>query len=253
MRYIIILITLVSAILAGYFFWAEPEGADIPLLSPLRSPYKIEASVEEDLLASEFDKTIYENFSKSKSTQPKVNLAPDPEDPIVLDDSENGGDVFAIGAKDNQNHSENIAPMKVLETKGDLAPRAQKSESQDNSIWDISNDDQSHSVKAKNLNITNLKDNKILPPKKKGDKIHHFIQLGIFRSEHDAKKEWTKIKAENKKLVGSHEFKIKRVRKNDGFYYEALLGPFNEFKSAKFLCGKIVLKKQKCIVVKRNL
>ena len=254
---------------AIYFLWPRNINSEIPTLSPLKKPYKVAARVEEDLLNHDHNnKTIYENFSKTPKNAAKIMLAPDPEDPIELQHHEDSG-VFASSETQEQvseipsrklEKDRQILMSQVSENVLETAAKEKSLHAQDKpggetSVWDVESANAAEVKTRKvghNLNITTIKQVDIRPKTGSRKKLSYYIQLGVYRSQGDAKKEWTKIKSGNKKLVGSLDSKVKKIKKPNGVYYELLAGPYNEFKPAKYICAKISLKSQKCIVVRKN-
>ncbi|MDX1916602.1 MAG: SPOR domain-containing protein [Rickettsiaceae bacterium] len=257
---------LLSLILAGvYFLPSVNNNNEIPVLIPPKGHYKIQAKIEEDLLNYDNNRTIYENFSKKPKNIGAIMLAPDPEAPMEL--SENlENDIFALQNSspiDKLPLTQNIvsAPRdestNVTNDVRDAENNKQQTNLEAKSIWDIEEKGQeeikNQANKDNNLNITHIQQVDITPKNLLKTKLSYYIQLGVYRSSDEAQKQWTKTKLNHKKLLGSMNPQIKKIKKPTGVYYELLAGPYKEFKPAKYICTKISLKNQKCIVVRKNL
>jgi hypothetical protein len=231
-----ILFFIALVLLGGgaYYYLDNIAPSEVVTISPIKYPYKIKAPQEESLFSKESEKLVYQNFEQVKDKKKsEVNILPEPEAPISLSKENSQGEIFDI--PESQAHS---------------TQDVNKSES----IWDLADDSDQNNVKIeKTLKITSLKDKnhkKEVKEEKKKKNIF-YSQLGYFRSDKLARQEWAKIKQANKKHLSKSNPTIKKVKKkNGGYHFELLVGPYDEFKSSKYLCKKITLKNQNCIVVK---
>lgn len=246
LKYVVIL--LLATISAGvylYFdYYSDPE---IIVISPSKYPYKIKAQAQESLLSKDTNQLIYQNFEKNTGKASKVNMVPDPEAPILLTKPQENEGVFALG--------DNNAPV-------------DDQKQSDRSLWDNidnskikpnSSSAQISTPQMESQKETSLKITKLTQEKSK-EKIHKtiaktpqsfYLQLGYYRSDSVAKEEWRKIQMSNKKHLANFAPIIKKSKKKtSGYHVQLLIGPYKEFQSAKYLCRKITLKNQKCIVIK---
>lgn len=214
--------------------------AEIPVLSPLKSPYKVKASSDEVLLKG-LDKIIYENFAKNSNKNTKVNLTEEPESPVALNLETSFNDIFEIGEKSS---------IKEIPASGS---KNNTSTASPESVWDNIEEGSNSSKQEKNLHVTSVKDKKILKQALKKEYPKYYSSLGYYRSSQDANKIWSLVKSSNKKLLAGYEPKIIKTKKDNSFYYELLVGPYDEFKIAKSMCKKIIFKNQKCMVSKKEV
>lgn len=213
--------------------------AEIPVLSPLKSPYKVKASSDEVLLKG-LDKIIYENFAKNSNKNTKVNLTEEPESPVALNLETSFNDIFEIGEKSSLKEIPSSRSNKLTNTGLEA-------------IWDNLEEGSNSSKQEKNLHVTTVKDKKISKQVLKKEQPKYYSSIGYYRSSQDANKIWLAVKSSNKKLLSSYEPKIVKTKKDNSFYYELLIGPYDEFKIAKSMCKKIILKNQKCMVSKKEV
>ncbi len=264
-RIILIAIFTIFVVSSTYWFYSSSKVTEVPTLAPSKNPYKIPAQADEDLLSLDSNNAFYDSFTKNKKNIPtQISLSPEPEDPIALVQEAEIDNVFSSGNLDdvemkktnNMGKEEEPGLNLTIQQKDAHTEQSSIPQIQGGSVWDIKENVgtiDAEQKKTQNLNVTTVKQLNITPQKNKKDKIGYFMQLGIYRSEVEAKKEWAKIKFNNKKLIGLREPKIKKVKKSNALYYELLAGPYEQFKSAKYACNKIILKKQKCIVARDNL
>jgi hypothetical protein len=229
---ILIFTVFLLAISGGYYLYETIYDNEIVVISPIKYPYKRPALQQESLFAKDSEKLIYQNFDHSISKKNvEVKMLPEPEAPIIL------------------------KKPKPLEDGQDIKKESSDEEAIKGSIWEVADSEIENKDKLeKTLKITNIKDVQKKEGKKTSIKksVQYFSQLGYFRSEKSAKEEWAKIKNRNKKHMAKLYPTINKLKKrNDGYHFELLAGPYNEFKSAKYLCKKISLKTQNCIVVKK--
>lgn len=256
-----VLFTIIAAILVAiaalYFLLFDEESGEIPTLYPLVANYKTAANSQQDLLSSENEGNIYENFTAPNSKKAKlIKLLPEPEAPILLQqNSELSHDIFS---------DELVIAHAPNDAVSHKAQKIITKEQGEDSIWENIEEatgkldlgqpeaEKSQILEVKALKVTSLSEKKQVP-RIFNQKIQtsFYVQLAYSRSQSELISQWNKIKNNNKKVLANFNYKIEKQKNEKLVSYELLIGPFSQFKEAKQLCTRIKLDKHKCLVVKK--
>lgn len=236
------LVAFVVALICGYLFYDNyyyQGNSEIVVISPIKYPYKIAATHSENLIANESPRSLYENFSDKKNNNSTTTLVPEPETPIFIEDKKSARDIFLSDGVENEEFKDIF--QKNIDSDNN-------SKDTTHSIWENIDNTNQKSLKIKKL--LDKRTNSSALKNAKHKEYLYYSQLGYYRSPSIAKSQWEKIKTQNKKLLSEDNFIIKKVKNKNNFHYELNLGPYKDFKLAKHICKKIILKNQKCVVIK---
>lgn len=236
----------------SYFYSTQTR--DVVTLLPDDSATKKKPKDPGGLVLPNSDSLVYERLKGGKHKEKKVNLLPDPEEPIeiirrqkvksklldsideILDNIEYYENEYIASEKSDTENSDYVVPN-VLLVKDD-------SNLDENSIY----------VPGTSLNvikalegehkITNIN---VVDEEQGGYKI----QLASSYSQNDAMKKWQTISQKHRKILNDANLIIKKIEgKNERIFFLVMAGSYPSLSHAKLLCKKLSKRKQNCIVTK---
>lgn len=251
---ILLLFVLTSAVfaVAGYFY--PSNTLDVVTLLPDELETKKKPKDPGGLVLPNSDSLVYERLKGNNFTEKKINLLPEPEEPLeitrkqevkanildsideILDNIEYYEDEYISPEKNNTDNFDYVIPN-VLLTKDD-------DKLEENIIR----------VPGSNLNIIKALESErklitanTVVKNKKGYKI----QLASAYSQKDATKKWHSILQRHKKILKDANLIIKKIEgKNERIFFLVMAGSYPSLSHAKLLCKQLSKKKQNCIVTK---
>lgn len=251
---ILLLFGLASAVFSviGYFY--PSNNIDVVTLLPDDLVTKKKPKDPGGLVLPNSDSLVYERLKGDNFTEKKINLLPEPEEPLeiirkqeltanildsideILDNIEYYEDEYISPEKNSTDNLDYVMPN-VLLTKAD-------DKLEENIIR----------VPGSNLNIMKALEGErklittnVVVKNEKGYKI----QLASAYSQNDATKKWQSILQRHKKLLKDANLIIKKIEgKNERIFFLVMAGSYPSLSHAKLLCKQLSRRKQNCIVTK---
>ena len=248
-----VLLAFMLLIIRSYFFSSTSN--DVITLLPDDSVIKKKPKDPGGLVIPNSDSLVYDSLKESSYKKRKVNILPDPEEPIeisrkqevsakildsideILDNIEYYENEYISEEKSVGNESaEYIVPNTLLaKADGDL---------DDNHIY----------VPGTKLNIIKaleashkITDSNVVEGMDAGYKI----QLSSAYSQNEAQNQWKIIQQKYKKILHGANLIVKKVEgKNERIFFLVMAGSYTSLSQAKLVCKKLSHRKQNCIVTK---
>ncbi len=251
---ILLLLGLSFLIFAIRNYFYSPQAQDVVTLLPDDSATKKKPKDPGGLVLPNSDSLVYERLKGGKHKEKKINLLPDPEEPIeiirrqkvkaklldsideILDNIEYYENEYIASEKNDIENLDYVVPN-VLLLKDD-------SNLDENSIY----------VPGTSLNIIKALESEykianinVVDEEEGGYKI----QLASAYSRNDAMKKWQNISQKHKKILSDANLIIKKIEgKNERIFFLVMAGSYPSLSHAKLLCKKLSKRKQNCIVTK---
>jgi hypothetical protein len=245
-------LSLLIFVIRNYFY--PPQAQDVVTLMPDDSATKKKPKDPGGLALPNSDSLVYERLKGGKNKEKKINLLPDPEEPIeivrkqkvkaklldsideILDNIKYYENEYTASEKNDTENLDYVFPN-VLLLKDD-------SNLDENSIY----------VPGTSLNIIKALESEykianvnVVDEEEGGYKI----QLASAYSQNDAKKKWQNIYQKHKKILSDANLIIKKIEgKNERIFFLVMAGSYPSLSHAKLLCKKLSKRKQNCIVTK---
>lgn len=245
-------LSLVAFAIRSYFYSSHSD--DVVTLLPDDSETKKKPKDPGGLVLPNSDSLVYERLKGGSHRERKINLLPEPEEPIeiakkqevktklldsideILDNIEYYENEY-ITSEDNDTENTDYVVPNVLLAKDD-------DKLDENSIY----------VPGTSLNIIKALEG--------GHKIANYnvvdeeeggykIQLASAYSQNDAMKKWQYISQKHRKILNDANLIIKKIEgKNERIFFLVMAGSYPSLSHAKLLCKKLSKRKQNCIVTK---
>lgn len=251
---IILLFVLALVVFAVRSYVRSSQSDNVVILQPDDSETKKKPKDPGGLVLPNSDSLVYESLKKGKYSEKKINLLPDPEEPLeiirkqevkaklldsideILDNIEYYENEYIALEKEDIENSEYIIPN-ILLAKDD-------SKLDENSIY----------VPGTSLNIMKalegghkIANYNVVNEVEKGYKI----QLASAYSQGDAMKKWKEISQKHRKILNDANLIIKKIEgKNERIFFLVMAGSYPSLSHAKLLCKKLSRRKQNCIITK---
>lgn len=255
--YVVLVCSIVGGFSAlayyAYQFGRKPvDISQLQLVEASNEAYKEKPADPGGMEVPNMDKTVYDSISgKENGGLPKVErILPPPEEPMnphqVVYESVNGS---ASGDKKQlkvTNSREALLANKGLAEK-ELKPvvvkdnqwKTPKKVNIASGLKPISEEDLKAVPTTKPVNIPS-----------KAVNARYRVQLGAFRSEGDASREWTRLSRRfSDELNALQHFVIRKDLGEKGIFYRLQAGPFDDSADARLACKKLVENKQGCFFV----
>ena len=251
---ILLLFGLASAAFAAIGYFYPSNTVDVITLLPDDLETKKKPNDPGGLVLPNSDSLVYERLKGGSPIEKKINLLPEPEEPIeitrkqeikanildsideILDNIEYYEDEYNSPEKNGVDNFDYVIPNVLLAKDDDRL--------EENSIH----------VPGSNLNIIKALEGErklikanIIDKNEKGYKI----QLASAYSQNNAKKKWQSISQRHKKILKDANLIIKKIEgKNERIFFLVMAGSYPSLSHAKLLCKQLSKRKQNCIVTK---
>ncbi len=253
--FIIIFITLSVIIFVGRAYFFSYTSSDVVTLLPDDSKIKKKPKDPGGLVIPNSDSLVYESLRKNVSKGRKINILPDPEEPIEISRTQepNTKNLDSIDAiLDNIDYYENeYMSQEEVEGKENsdyVVPNILLAKTDDNQ------DDKSIYIPGTSLNIIKALDGgyKITDYQLiNNEDVGYKIQLSSSYSQNDAKSQWQAIRQKHRKILSDANLIIKKVEgKNERIFFLVMAGNYPSLSHAKLVCKQLSRRKQNCIVTK---
>jgi len=263
-------IIAVLAFFSYRWFYREAKH-ELVIIYPDHSTTKIKPQDVNNNISPTIENTIYDNFKAKKFSNRKVNLLPEPEQPINIIANNHKDDVqkkvidpidliIAEIANNEQNKStltidDNIFPELLSENNSNqevfdynVTNLSKENNAKKQEIEVIENNNETY----KNIKITKVNENNKLNHYATKQNNHGFkIQLASVKSENLGKIEGERIQKKFPKILGQSTITVQKTEpeKNKVFYL-IFAGTFSNISKAKAACRKLSSKGQTCIVAR---
>jgi hypothetical protein len=250
----IIIILLVT--LGGVFFYFKIQSSrEIVTLSPDEGAAKRKPDDPGGIVIPNSDSLVYEKLQKSVVKNRKVNILPEPEEPIDLGQKTEDNPVIYLDSideilakieyDDNADPSSPTSDELVMPNSTKPAEIAQSEEEEKQAIEDIPGT--SLNVRKSSDNRFKITEVNVVSPEDDGYKI----QLTTAFSEGDAKRLWQEITKRHGKILSGANLITKKIDgKNNHILYLVMAGTYPSLNHAKLTCNRLSARKQNCIVTK---
>jgi hypothetical protein len=218
-KYFLYISASIFVLLAFLWYNHSITNGEPPLLKADHSPKRIKPDNTDKNIVSD---NIYDTIKNQSESTKTVNLLPEPEIPININDlqktvpQEDAIDSIIAGIVDReekQHEAEEVGENKAL------------------NIVTIADDKSGK---------TNLE-----PSRKK----EYYIQIASTRGKDQANKEWIRVsKAQSKLLSGLGHKIVKYELGSSGIFYQLLVGPLSNSSHTKLICKKLVNAKMNCVI-----
>jgi hypothetical protein len=249
----IIMILLVA--LGGSFFYFKIQNSrEIVTLSPDEEEPKRKPDDPGGIVIPNSDSLVYEKLQKGAAKNRKVNILPEPEEPIDLGQKIEDSPVIYLDSIDeilaNIEHYDDEANSNSPTSDEFVMPNSTKPAE----IAESEEEKQIVSISGTNLNVIKSSDNRfkftevnVISAEDDGYKI----QLTTAFSEGDAKRLWQEITKRHAKVLGGANLITKKIDgKNEHILYLVMAGTYPSLNHAKLICNRLATRKQNCIVTK---
>lgn len=225
----------------GYHKHLVSKPREIITIYPEQGKTKIKPLESGGIVIPNSEATIYDGLQQRGGIGRKVNLLPEPEQPINITAqrvskqmTEDSIDVIIANI---------LSPAEKKPVEVGQAPE----------ILELQ-----EPKTAPNLITPQNKSLKIIKVAEKTTKVtstnniaagNYKIQLASVRSEADGVKEYERIKRKHLKILSNTTMSLRRVQYNKGnFFYLVLAGNYRNISQAKAVCKKLSSRQQSCIV-----
>ena len=264
--FIIVFNLLIAGSIFFWYNWSNKENSIEPILIyPEQIETKIKPHDVGGIILPNSENIIYDNFKSQKFSQRKINLLPEPEQPLNIiptsilknDLSQSIIDPIDLILASILNNEQNKANLSVPDT---VLPEIiddslnieissineNKSQVEEIEVVSIPNGDN------KTLKITKVTKNNKLDKNyalMQNTDTNFRIQLTSVKSEALGMLEGERIQKKFPKILGTLNITIKKIKtEKDKFFYSVFAGPFPNIGKAKAACRKLSSKQQTCIV-----
>ncbi len=166
------------------------------------------------------EKTIYEAVNPDASVPSQVTLQPAPEEPDMMSADEKVAQILQRAVSDAQKKTVPQAAPEIVETPKPVEPEP--------------------APKVEPAPV-------VAAPATSGERV----QLGAFRSNAEAEKQWQKIVRAHSSLLKGKPHQVVRADLGDkGVFYRLRVAGFNDADAAKALCKSLSAKGQGCFLVR---
>lgn len=250
----IFLSCIIGLMLYKHFFTIVNR--EIIVLAPEMSATKKKPDDSGGLIIAHSENSLYEKLRLRSTSTEKINILPEPEEPMQLNDK------LALDT-----------PVLILDSIDEILANISIDEDVDliqpenaNIVENIESEDAKEQIivqKEEGTQIyvegTKLNIVRSTNPRFGTNKIDvikneyggYKIQLSLVFSQNDAYSRWQEISKRHSKILKGANLIVKKINgQNDRIFYMIMAGTYPSLNQAKLVCKKLILHKQNCIVIK---
>jgi len=245
---------LVISLIGLFFYFKIQNSREIITLSPEAGEIKKKPDDPGGIVIPNSDSLVYEKLQKGAKKNRKINILPEPEDPIDFGQKVEENPVVYLDSIDeilaNIEYYDEVADNNLSVTEEFVMPNAIKS----SMVVEPEEEKRKIEIPGTGLNIIKTSDNRfrvtevnVVSAEDEGYKI----QLTTAFSEGDAKKLWQEITKRHGKVLNGANLITKKIDgKNERIFYLVMAGAYPSLNHAKLVCNRLAARRQNCIVTK---
>jgi hypothetical protein len=250
----IIMILLITLI--GLFCYFKIQNSrEIITLAPQEGETKRKPDDPGGIVIPNSDSLVYEKLQKGAVKNRKINILPEPEEPMDLGPKVEDKAVIYLDSIDEilaniEYQEEDVIDNDLAATDELVMPNVIKS----SMVVESEEEKKKIEIPGTGLNVVKSVDNRfnfkeisVVSAEDEGYKI----QLTTAFSEGDAKKLWQEITKRHGKVLNSANLITKKIDgKNERIFYLVMACTYPSLNHAKLVCNRLASRKQNCIVTK---